>query len=370
VGAKAVQFEPNQSSDPTPVDADAAVTEPGQPSGRAAGLSYKFQRLRETLRTAIVSGEFEGKLPGERQLAKRFNVNAKTLSKALTDLAAEGLLDRSIGRGTYVKGTAPAAAAHGRWLALCGPDGPDPVLADRLRAHNPDIVFCSDFARMRPSFLSPFAAVLDLASAVPDSVVRDMVVRSLPLVAVGQEPRTFAMHCVAPDAALAVQKLGRDLLLAGHRRLVAVEAVGRSDVAQALRQAAARYAPDATVDACTAQEVPTLLGDGAVSFVCESAAAARQVSAAVATHAAAADVAVVAVGTAADADAPCSGYYVDAAQVADAVAELLRDPPARPATIWLTGRWVDRGTLHPSPTAPPVEPSAGQRAGAYAGMLA
>src|SRR5215211_3802276 len=84
-----------------------------QPTADAAptgSLSYKFQRLREKLRAAILSGEFQGKLPGERALAQRFNVNAKTLSKALTDLAAEGLLDRSIGRGTYVKGSAPGGA--------------------------------------------------------------------------------------------------------------------------------------------------------------------------------------------------------------------------------------------------------------------
>src|SRR5712675_2902187 len=86
------------------------------------GLSYKFQRLREKLRHAIASGELSGKLPGERALAKRFHVNAKTLSKALTDLAAEGLLDRSIGRGTYVKGSVPAPdAKDGRWLVLCRP---------------------------------------------------------------------------------------------------------------------------------------------------------------------------------------------------------------------------------------------------------
>src|ERR1700733_5769947 len=76
-----------------------------------SGMSYKFQRLREKLRAAIASGELSGKLPGERQLAKRFHVNAKTLSKALTDLAAEGLLDRSIGRGTFVKGSGAGPSA-------------------------------------------------------------------------------------------------------------------------------------------------------------------------------------------------------------------------------------------------------------------
>src|SRR3954453_15936599 len=85
---------------------------------KATKLSYKFQRLRENLRAAVVGGELNGKLPGERVLARRFSVNAKTLSKALTDLAAEGLLERSIGRGTYVKGTVPEASKVGKWLDL------------------------------------------------------------------------------------------------------------------------------------------------------------------------------------------------------------------------------------------------------------
>jgi len=61
-------------------------------------LSYKFQRLREKLRQAIFSGELNGKLPGERALAKRFHVNAKTLSKALT--ASDSSLTRSLKRST------------------------------------------------------------------------------------------------------------------------------------------------------------------------------------------------------------------------------------------------------------------------------
>src|SRR3954452_22912508 len=98
------------------------------------GLSYKFQRLREKLRHAITSGELSGKLPGERALAKRFHVNAKTLSKALTDLAAEGVLDRSIGRGTYVKGSAPSANQAGRWLLLCDDHDADAqILLEHLR---------------------------------------------------------------------------------------------------------------------------------------------------------------------------------------------------------------------------------------------
>ena len=51
-------------------------------------LSYKFQRLRERIRAAIVSGDLRGKLPGERELARRFNANANTVSKALSELTS------------------------------------------------------------------------------------------------------------------------------------------------------------------------------------------------------------------------------------------------------------------------------------------
>lgn len=68
-------------------------------------LSYKFQRLREHIRTAVLNGEFPGRLPGERELARRYRANAKTVNKALCDLTSEGLLIRHIGRGTFVART-------------------------------------------------------------------------------------------------------------------------------------------------------------------------------------------------------------------------------------------------------------------------
>src|SRR5438105_1100516 len=114
---------------------------------KAPGLSYKFQRLRERLRSAVVSGELSGKLPGERSLARRFHVNAKTLSKALTDLAAEGLLNRSIGRGTFVKtdgASAAAATANERWLVICEPDQVNSAVITHLRQANENIQVVTD----------------------------------------------------------------------------------------------------------------------------------------------------------------------------------------------------------------------------------
>src|SRR5688500_1506865 len=116
----------------------APVGKPSQESERPSRLSYKFQRLRERLRAAVASGELSGKLPGERELAKRFRANPKTLSKALTDLAAEGLLDRSIGRGTYVRGSAGGAPERrvGRWLILCEPQQEESNLVAQLKRNH------------------------------------------------------------------------------------------------------------------------------------------------------------------------------------------------------------------------------------------
>src|SRR5205823_5600576 len=88
--------------------------------------SYKFQRLREQLREAIATGEFTGRLPGERDLGRRFCANAKTINKALSDLSAEGLVIRHIGRGTFVAlGGLPAARAGKSYWWVMRPETDD-----------------------------------------------------------------------------------------------------------------------------------------------------------------------------------------------------------------------------------------------------
>jgi len=347
-----------------------------RPRPSATKMSYKFQRLREKLREAIRSGEFAGKLPGERALAKRFHVNAKTLSKALTDLAAEGLLDRSIGRGTYVKGSAPQPSAHGRWLVLCDASQADGCLIARLKRVNQHLHVVSgpaEVERMRPSFLNQFDAVIDMARGTPEALLRDLVVRNVPVVVVGREPKTYSTHAVLADAALGATRLVRNLLLAGHRRLAAVEPAGSTVVTLALRQAAARFAPamngdssEAVVESFAPEESASLVrsadwagatgGPGGVTaVVCDSAASAREVRKTLQQHGTQVpgDVCLAAVGCAcdfADCDSvvcgyPCSGYFVSCQQVADAILGLFTDTPSRPTTLWLAGQFVDTGTI-------------------------
>ena len=322
--------------------------EPARRAGQT-GLSYKFQRLREKLRQAVASGELSGKLPGERALAKQFNVNAKTLSKALTDLAAEGLLDRSIGRGTYVKGSTPTGGNDRRWLVVCDPDQLGWETVQLIRAAHPAMEVVTDVSALRPSFLNGFAAVIDLSAHTPESFVRDLVVRNLPVVVVGREPRTFSTHAVLFDGPLAVSQAGRDLMLGGHRRIAAVEPKGCTVVASTLRSTAGRYAADATVDACFPSDCAAMSADGTTAFVCQSVDWAQQVSEQLARagRSVPAEASVVAIGSTSDVQ-PVSGYFLHRSEKVNAIVGLLNDTQAyRPTTLWLAGRFVDRGTTAP-----------------------
>ncbi len=315
----------------------------------ASGLSYKFQRLREQIREAVASGEFSGKLPGERMLAERFGVNAKTLSKALTDLAAEGLLERSIGRGTFVKGTASPATSLGRWLVLCDADEVADEFVSALKSVNPETQIVTDVASMRPSLLNQFKAVIVACSGPVDSILRDLSLRSIPAVLVNREPRTFSHHAVLVDSALAGARMSRELLMSGHRRLGVVEPRGMTTLANAVRQTALRYASDAIVEACDVDEIDSLLEHQMTAILCASTPAAVRVKTALVVRGIPIPgrISLSAIGCALT-PSPCSGHFAKAWQIADGVAGLLRDAqPARPVVLWLAGEWHDAGTLGP-----------------------
>lgn len=328
----------------------ATATESLRRRRTQSDFSYKFQRLRERIRQAVANGELAGKLPGERELARRFQVNAKTLSKALTDLAAEGLLSRSIGRGTFVKGTETEAKSEGPWLIVSGENVLQSALGQALLRLNPRIEQIADVTALRPSFLNQFAAVIDLSQRTPPAFVRDLLVRNMPLVVVGREPTTYSTNTVLLDTAYLGGRLGQDMLLAGHRRLAVVEenaSEQESPIARALRSAIGRYAPEATLTRCTAAEVIPLIEQGVTGLICDTTAVAAQVARSLAEAAISVPrVASVAAVGQADGDYPCSGFYLDSDQQAEAIAHLLSHGRngGSGAVLWLTGKYIDLGS--------------------------
>jgi hypothetical protein len=322
-----------------------------QPASTRRSLSYKFQRLREELREAVESGEWPGKLPGERALARRFGVNAKTLSKALTDLAAEGLLERRIGRGTFVAGSAASEVrsgcrVSGRWLIICDDTSAKGTLIAELMRLNPLCHIVEGTESLRPSLLSQFAVVLDCATATPEAFYRRMRVRGMPIVTMCAPDREITTHTVRLDRTLAGFCLGRDMLLAGHRRLAAVGGARQPELRAALAQAVGRYAAEATVDVCAAKDVLTLIDKGITGIICDEIEAAAQVLHALEQAGVHVPmrVSVAAIGID-PGDLACSGIYLTPGSAAAALAEMLKDLPQRPMVSWLRGHFIDHGTM-------------------------
>lgn len=73
--------------------------------GRASASPPAYARLRDLLRGAIEHGEYEDKrVPTDLELTKRFGVSRHTVRQAMNELAAEGLIKRIPGRGTFATG--------------------------------------------------------------------------------------------------------------------------------------------------------------------------------------------------------------------------------------------------------------------------
>ncbi|HEY8606351.1 MAG TPA: GntR family transcriptional regulator [Noviherbaspirillum sp.] len=121
----------------------------GAPAAGAGGtatassptFSPLYQQIKALITQSLQSGEWKpGELiPSEVELANRFKVSQGTVRKAIDELAAENLVVRRQGKGTFVA-THSEARAQFRFLRLM-PDAGDPHYADnkilevkRLRA--------------------------------------------------------------------------------------------------------------------------------------------------------------------------------------------------------------------------------------------
>ena len=64
--------------------------------------SPKYLTMRERLRRRILELPIGAPISSERDLAQEYGVSRMTARRAVIDLTREGLLDRHVGRGTFV----------------------------------------------------------------------------------------------------------------------------------------------------------------------------------------------------------------------------------------------------------------------------
>jgi GntR family transcriptional regulator len=102
-------------------------------SDSAPSFSPLYRQIKAALTRSLAEREWgPGEpIPSEFELAARFNVSQGTVRKAIDELAAENVLVRRQGRGTFVATHAEQRTRY-RFLRLAADDGTAPVLDRRL----------------------------------------------------------------------------------------------------------------------------------------------------------------------------------------------------------------------------------------------
>jgi len=103
------------SSPHSQADSAAAVAEPMAPATPA--FSPLYQQIKELILQSLQGGEWKPgeAIPSEMDLAARFRVSQGTVRKAIDELAADNLVIRRQGKGTFV---ATHAEQHVRYRFL------------------------------------------------------------------------------------------------------------------------------------------------------------------------------------------------------------------------------------------------------------
>ena len=87
-----------------PITADNPATLPGAGGGATPAFSPLYQQIKGLILQSLQQGEWKPgeAIPSEMELAARFRVSQGTVRKAIDELAAENLVMRRQGKGTFV----------------------------------------------------------------------------------------------------------------------------------------------------------------------------------------------------------------------------------------------------------------------------
>jgi len=362
---------------------------------RDTALSYKYKRLRERLRQAIEQGELTGKLPGERILARRYEANAKTINKALSDLTMDGLLVRHVGRGTFVAdgvSTAAGGPVKSRtfgWLEAAGPTRPGNQClyrraADVLREKGHRLQLfqlptepSGELSQqgLIPGQLRGLSGLLLLSACPSAPLLADLRRRRLPVVIANNRHDTIRTPAVLADHAHGALDLTQHFIHLGHQSIqLLIDKTllpGASAAESGYQAAIQRYGLDA--------RRPAHLGDGVdwqivlraenrpTALLCVGARLAARAAAATAEAGLSVpnELSIAAIpepGEALASEHNITAYEVDADGIVDWAVELLLSaaPGELPRMVIVPGKRFDRASTappacNPHPVNPPTE---------------
>lgn len=107
---------------------------PGAVSSPSPSFQPLYQQIKELLTQGLQNGEWQPgeTIPSEIDLAARYQVSQGTVRKAIDELAAENILVRRQGKGTFVATHTEEAASVFRFLRIRRCDGREEAPESRL----------------------------------------------------------------------------------------------------------------------------------------------------------------------------------------------------------------------------------------------
>ena len=160
---------PASNANPPAPESGAASSVPAAspsaaPSASSATFSPLYQQIKGLITQGLESGEWKpGEIiPSEVELAARYKVSQGTVRKAIDELAADNLLVRRQGKGTFVA-THNEERAQFRFLRLLADDGDE----------HPHISKLLECRRLRAT--AEIARQLDLKPADPVVLIRRLL---------------------------------------------------------------------------------------------------------------------------------------------------------------------------------------------------
>ena len=107
--------------------ASSSSLQPRQEAVASGGPAFSplYRQIKQLIITSLQAGEWKAgdAIPSEQELAGRFGVSQGTVRKAIDEMAAENLLVRRQGKGTYVA-THSEQRVQYRFLRLMADEGP------------------------------------------------------------------------------------------------------------------------------------------------------------------------------------------------------------------------------------------------------
>ncbi len=229
--------------------------------GGSQDLGPKYAQVKACLRRVISDDELSPGtlLPSEQTLAERFRVSNITVKRALNDLAAEGLIARKKGVGTYVADTAAqeetsqhaevAASSSSTLFLSCGQSprmyhdllgGVERMLAERDNtvlfvrvADRSDV----EFERLRRLVKRNSVSLVLLSGWVDNAYVRFVKALGVPVIVIGNYPLTETVSQVCADVHDATRQSVELLLDAGAKRVLLANGSHRYGVADEMARA-------------------------------------------------------------------------------------------------------------------------------------